>query len=335
MNRWLTYENIWARNIIFGGLLFALVFTLSKFALDNPEQPNPSDFDKTWQFLLLYFIFFSYNYYVLRFYFLTKKYTIYACLTAIYLVILSFLMMYLEQRENGNMTPFFGQFLGSFLNIFISSATYFAHTWILNNVVKTKIQLLNKEAEVTFLKQQLSPHFLFNAINNLYGTSLAAPHLVSDKILELSDLLRYQVEATTKTVVSMEEEQVFVANYINYTTYKSNDLWVTNKTVGEILPFKIPPLLFLPLLENAVKYAVETEKAFIHILWAFDKNSLSFFIENTYLEAGGKMHSTKIGLDNLKKRLELLELKHSLKTDISTPNIYKIELKIWELPINA
>jgi two-component system, LytTR family, sensor kinase len=336
MNNWITYENIWARNIIFGGIMFTLLFTQSKFAPNIPGLPIPSDFDMVWQFLLLYTSLFTYNHFALRKFFFAKKYISFALITVAFILLFSNVTMFLELRENTVIrTPFFGQVLSSLLTVFIASATFLTNNWILNNIIKTKKTLLDKEAELNFLKQQLSPHFLFNAINNLYGTALAAPEIITDKILELSDLLRYQVESTTKNDVTIEEERAFVENYINYTTYKSNDLVVTNETLGKVESFKLPPLLFLPLLENAIKYSSETESAFIHILWQLDSQSITFSIENSYLTEGSKIKGTKVGLDNLKKRLGLLNIKHTLKTDLNTKNIYKIELRLWELSINA
>jgi two-component system, LytTR family, sensor kinase len=334
MNNWMTYENIWARNIIFGSLMFALMFTQTKFSPAIPGMPTQTDAELVVQFILLFLSLFIYNHYIIRKLFLTKKYALFALITVIYLVLMSTATLYFEKKSELNI-PYIGQLLSALMSLFIGTSIYLGHSWVLNNISKTKIQLLNKEAEITFLKQQLSPHFLFNAINNLYGTSLAAPEIVSDKILELSDLLRYQVESTTKNHVTIEEERAFVENYFNYTTYKSNDLIVTNITEGTVKSLKLPPLLFLPLIENAIKYSSETENAYIHILWIFEKNTLIFHIENSYLAEGSKIKGTKIGLENLKKRLELLNIKHSLKTDISTLNTYKTELKLWELSINA
>jgi two-component system, LytTR family, sensor kinase len=334
MNRLVTYENIWARNILFGSLMFALMFTQTKFAPNIPNLPIPSDFDMVWQFMLMYVALFSYNHFIVRLYFFTKRYSLYALFTVIYILVVSSVMGYVERRV-GVATPFLGQIVSSVMTLFIGTCVYFGHNWVLSNIVQTKIKLLNKEAEITFLKQQLSPHFLFNAINNLYGTALAEPEIITDKILELSDLLRYQVEATTKNKVAIEEEMGFVQNYINYTSYKSNDLIVTNKVEGFVDNIFVPPLLFLPLLENAVKYSSETDNAFIDIKWLFKKNAILFSIENSYFTEGSKIKGTKIGLENLKKRLELLNIKHELSIDLNTNNIYKIELKLWELSINA
>jgi LytS/YehU family sensor histidine kinase len=159
--------------------------------------------------------------------------------------------------------------------------------------------------------------------------------VITDKILELSDLLRYQIEATTKETVCVTDEMDFIENYINYTNYKTNDLQITNCIVGEERAFRLPPLLFLPLIENAIKYAAEIEHPLIDITWRFEPENLTFCIQNSYRSQDSTIKGTKIGLENLKKRLQILNIKHALNIDTQFLNIYKIELKLWKLPINA
>jgi two-component system, LytTR family, sensor kinase len=338
MEKTINYENIWVRNIIFGTLFIGLIFIQSKFSPEIPGMPVETDFQILFGLFLLYMGIFAFNHFAVRLLLFTKKYVLFLLVFIAYTFIITVIAFYVDNSifgYSGLKFSYIAQLTSSCLMLFIGITIYLTHTWILNNILKTKKTLLDKEAELNFLKQQLSPHFLFNAINNLYGTALAAPEIITDKILELSDLLRYQVESTTKNDVTIEEERAFVENYINYTSYKSNDLVVTNETLGKVESFKLPPLLFLPLLENAIKYSSETEQAFIHILWQFDSQSITFSIENSYLTEGSKIKGTKVGLDNLKKRLGLLNIKHTLKTDLNTKNIYKIELRLWELSINA
>jgi LytS/YehU family sensor histidine kinase len=285
-------------------------------------------------FVVTYFAFFLHNHFAVRLLLLKKKY-FYFVLTSACLIFFSVFSSQFLSPNMGTNPPFLVKLQSGFFTFFVGTAVYFLNNWILENVVKTKLQLIRKESELDFLKQQISPHFLFNAINNLYGTALAAPDLVADKILELSDLLRYQVQSTTKDHVRIEDEITFVNNYLSYTNYKSHHLQIQNDTIGTVESFWVPPLLFLPMLENAVKYSSETEQPFIHILWTFTPESLTFNIKNSYLANGSSIKGTKVGLENLKKRLELLKLKHSLNIDLNDNQTYQIELKLWQLSINA
>ncbi len=334
MKKWLTYENIWTRNIVFCIILFAFLFTQYKFTPATPGIKTETDAEIFRDVFLIYIIFFIHNHYAVRLLLFKKKYFLFALTSLVFVVIITVGTIFFG-NEYGINLPVIVELISGFFTLIIGTAIYFLNYWILENVTKTKVQLLNKEAELDFLKQQLSPHFLFNAINNLYGTALASPEIIPDKILELSDLLRYQVESTTKQQVKIKEEITFVQNYLNYITYKTNDLQIKNEVIGAIKSLSLPPLLFLPLLENAVKYSAETENAFINILWHFEEKNLTFVVENSYLSTDSKINGTKIGLENLEKRLEILNLKHKISINTDTPNVYKIELKLWELSSNA
>jgi two-component system, LytTR family, sensor kinase len=312
--------------------MLMLQFAQNKFST-APVQPESTGVELV-GFILLYLYLFLHNHIVVRKLLFSGKYLFFAT-AMIGAVLLLGIISYYFTKWSGDVEPFVFQLVSAFSTLLMGALVYFAHHFVLNNLVRTKLKLLNKEAEISFLKQQLSPHFLFNAINNLYGVSLAAPELISDKILELSHLLRYQVESTAKIRVSLNEERAFVNNYLSYVNFRCNNLDIKNETKGQSNEYQLPPLLFLPLIENAVKYAAESPNPFIRILWVFENKGLSFSIRNSRLPGGSKVKGTKVGLDNLRKRLELLNIKHELNTDTSTGDIFKIELKLWELATNV
>jgi hypothetical protein len=332
--KWFTYENVWMRNIVFGSFLFILALLQTEYADIAKGGIRTSVYTLAWQFVLIYGFLFSFNHYIIRKLLFAKKYVLFFICTGGYLFLFALAAVWLEDKSETHLS-FNGQLLGAFTILFISSAIYLAHIGISNSIVKHKIKFLQKDSELNFLKQQVSPHFLYNALNNLYGISLSTPELVAEKILELAALLRYQVEAINKNYVSIDEEKAFMENYIRYIVYKTNDLAIGNITIGELKNFQVPPLLFLPLFENAIKYAAETERAFVNMVWTFKQNSVSFFIENSYVSNGSKLNGTKTGLENLNKRLELLNIKNKLITDQGIENTYKAELILWELSINA
>lgn len=211
---------------------------------------------------------------------------------------------------------------------------YFLHLWILNNVTKGRKEILNFEAELSFLKQQLNPHFLLNAMNNLYGESLSEPENVPDRILNLADMLRYQIEATKKNLVPLNDEINFIKRYVEYYTFRNEKLEVSQSFDGEIDAIEIPPLFFLPLVENALKFSGEVPLPVIIMHLSISKINLSFSLQNNFLVSGSRLTGTGIGIENLKRRLEVYGLKHEL---IATKqdNMYTIKLNIWELPTAA
>jgi len=172
---------------------------------------------------------------------------------------------------------------------------------------------------------------LLNAMNNLYGEALAEPDKVPDRILNLSDMLRYQIEATKKDYVLLEEEIAFIKKYMEYYTFRNERLAITQKFDGNFDSIDIPPLFFLPLVENAVKFSAETPEPFINLDLKVKCNSLSFTIKNSCLESGSRISGTGIGIENLKRRLEVYGLKHELNCKKEN-NTFIVKLNIWHLP---
>lgn len=208
---------------------------------------------------------------------------------------------------------------------------YFMHIAITKKMSRDNKDIINFKSEVSFLKQQLNPHFLLNAMNNLYGEALAEPDKVPDRILNLSDLLRYQIEASKKDYVLMEEEIAFIKKYIEYYTFRNERLAVTQNFEGLHDLIEIPPLFFLPLVENAVKFSAETEAPFINLDLKIKNRNLTFTLKNSYLESGSRLSGTGIGIENLKRRLEVYCIKHDLSCK-KDKNTFTVKLSIWHLP---
>jgi sensor histidine kinase YesM len=208
---------------------------------------------------------------------------------------------------------------------------YFIHIGITKKMSQSDKDIMNFKSELSFLKQQLNPHFLLNAMNNLYGESLSEPDKLPDRILNLSDLLRYQIEATKKDFVFVNEEIDFIRKYIEYYTFRNERLVFTYNYDGPFESFEIPPLFFLPLVENAVKFSAETQQPFIHLDLKLQCRNLTFTLKNNYLVTGSRLLGTGIGIENLKRRLEVYGLKHDLSCK-KEKDTFTVKLSIWNLP---
>ena len=215
--------------------------------------------------------------------------------------------------------------------IFNGTCLYFLHMIVMKKVSQTDKDIINFKSELSFLKQQLNPHFLLNAMNNLYGESLSEPDKLPDRILNLSDMLRYQIEATKKDYVLVDEELDFIKKYIDYYSFRNERLTITQNYEGTFDNIEIPPLFFLPLVENAVKFSAEMPEPFINVDLKVKCQNLSFTIKNNYLDSGSRLSSTGIGIENLKRRLEVYGLKHELSCK-KEKNTFVVELNIWHLP---
>ncbi|MDP5202132.1 sensor histidine kinase [Flavobacterium sp. DG2-3] len=208
---------------------------------------------------------------------------------------------------------------------------YFLHIVITKKMSQVDKDIMNFKSELSFLKQQLNPHFLLNAMNNLYGEALAEPDKVPDRILNLSDMLRYQIEASKKDYVLMQEEIAFIKKYIEYYTFRNERLNVTQNIEGVHEQIEIPPLFFLPLVENAVKFSAETTEPFINLDLKVSCRSLCFTLKNNCLDTESRLSSTGIGIENLKRRLEVYGLRHSLSCK-KEKKMFIVKLSIWHLP---
>ena len=204
---------------------------------------------------------------------------------------------------------------------------------------KAQLEKENLLLELNFLKSQLNPHFLFNALNNIYSLSYKKDDRASGMVLQLADLMRYTLYETNAKQVPLEKEILFVKNYVELERVRYNkqtgiELY-TEYNEDEMKDITIAPLIFFNFIENAFKHGLNStiDNAWVKIHIAFKNKTLLLKIENSYNEVRRIENSTKqaaggIGIENTRKRLELLYPgKHSLEID-KTKLTYKILLSI-------
>jgi LytS/YehU family sensor histidine kinase len=165
------------------------------------------------------------------------------------------------------------------------------------------------EAELTWLKSQLNPHFLFNTLNNISSLTQIDPDKAQESIGQLSDLLRYALYDSEAVTVPVASEVEFMNNYIDLMALRCNDLTTVEKDLevpqGHV---QVAPLLFISLVENAFKHGVNARyPSFVKVFLRAEGGSLVFRCENSLFEKQGSDHiGSGIGLENMKRRLELL-----------------------------
>ena len=198
--------------------------------------------------------------------------------------------------------------------------------------IKTIIDLKNEKAktELMHLQSQVNPHFFFNMLNNLYGWVDKDPKIAQEIILKLSDLMRYSIYDGQKERVHLEEEVVYLRNYIDlHKSRYHKTIDVKFNTQIEDGSIQVTPLLFIILLENAFKHGVENlrENAFINIEMRSSDHKIEFSIENNF-DQNVIDSEPGIGIKNLKRRLELLYPKNHLLTLESNDQIFTAQLNI-------
>ncbi|MEM6700572.1 MAG: histidine kinase [Bacteroidota bacterium] len=163
------------------------------------------------------------------------------------------------------------------------------------------------EGELKWLRSQIQPHFLFNALNTIYFQADEDVEAAKTTVQQLSQLLRHSLYESEKEQVLLSKEMEYIKNYIAIQkTRKSADLQLITDLEVEPNGHQIAPHLFVPLVENAFKYVGGKEKKYIHIDLSFPEDQIVFKINNSIPKKIVKRENGGIGLTNLKRRLELL-----------------------------
>ena len=193
-----------------------------------------------------------------------------------------------------------------------------------------RIQTLRNEnlsSELAFLKSQINPHFLFNTLNNIAVLSEKYPEKVIQTIIDLSNVLRYQLYESDKEKVLLSKEIENLRQNLNLEAMRLNDVEKDIRVEGNINGVNVAPLLFLPFLENALKHSADPSgKAFIDMAFKMDNNVLTFTAENSKPALKPKHLSGGIGLKNIQRRLALLYPQKYILTIEDLPKAYKVTL---------
>ena len=166
----------------------------------------------------------------------------------------------------------------------------------------------NVQLELNFLKAQVNPHFLFNTLNNLYGLIIQERTEESAQtVSRLSDFMRYTLHDSSERQVPLEKELDLISNYIELEQLRLNEVKVRVNIENDDSIESIPPLLFLPLIENAFKYVEDQgSNNFIELDLTAHKGQLECRIRNTFDPEQKSNEQGGLGLTNLEKRLNLL-----------------------------
>jgi sensor histidine kinase YesM len=218
----------------------------------------------------------------------------------------------------------------------LSSLLHFSKSWFLyreSEAQLAKIQKEKIEAELDALKNQINPHFLFNSLNSIYSLVLKKSDLAPEALIRLSDSMRYIIYESDEEKVPLIKEIAFINNYIELQKLRmsTKDQLQFNVT-GKIKDQHIAPLLMIPIIENAFKYGIkgETEASFVSLEIKIAKHMFSMLTINNlglvdHVEIAGPKGT---GLNNLKKRLELIYPEHHLLKIDETADKFVVDLNI-------
>ena len=205
-------------------------------------------------------------------------------------------------------------------------------TWYGDIKIKETLKQKNFETELALVKMQLSPHFLFNTINNIDVLIEKDAKAASAYLNKLSDMMRFMLYETKAENLPLQQELSYIDKYIGLQKIRSANVNFVKYTVdGDPGGWMIAPMLFIPFIENAFKHSAN-KKADNGIVIKITANpeKIDFFCENSFSNIAEKGNEPGgLGNDLIQKRLELLYPgKHRLQTETGN-NLYKVQLSIY------
>lgn len=210
------------------------------------------------------------------------------------------------------------------------------HTSTQNQLRSAQNQAEHSKSELNLLQSQLSPHFLFNTLNNLYGLSITEHEKIPPLLLKLSELLRYSVYDAGEVFVPLKNELAYINNYLQFEKLRIGDRLMLTTDIEEMIAdeVKIAPMLLIIFIENAFKHSknTATPEIFVDIKIKTWGNSILFSVKNTYGKEEQSNNlmgkSNGFGLPNVRKRLQLLYPNaHDLLVQ-SDEMFYSVELQL-------
>ena len=237
-----------------------------------------------------------------------------ALLSSLPIFVILFIIVSDEREEISIVTAFFNVV---FQLLFTAPLTWYVykHRMTVDYEIKGLQTALGRSAaDLNFLRSQINPHFLFNILNALYGTSLQEnAERTSEGIQKLGDMMRFMLHENLQEKISLNREIEYLNNYIalqSLRTQSSPDITITTEIEEHVGILQIAPMLLIPFVENAFKHGISLkERSNIRISLATKDKTLYFDISNSIHEKSAndpEKDNNGIGLSNVKQRLRFM-----------------------------
>ena len=272
------------------------------------------------------------HFYVLEKFFVNRKYWSYTASLTVIIFVSGLLGEYIFDIFFGQPGSHTSGYIMAFFYIIITTALKYFSEILRNKYRIQEIEFKQLQTEMSLLKSQVNPHFFFNTLNNLYALSLAKSEEVPTVILKLSNLMRYVLETSKQKFVALDKEIEFINNYIELEKLRleqnSNVNFNVNGKTDNVI---IAPMLLMPFVENSFKHGLNASSngGFVEInIDIFDKYFEFVIVNSEPAQEIGNKDSSKLGLTNVKRRLELIYPdKHKLSIEDKN-DTFSVKLKI-------
>ena len=311
---WVIQFLISAKYRIFRHLLLIAFISLVLFN-STPEVSEPI------LVLLLFFLLFYSNMYILvpKLLFKNKYAWYFITIISVLIIIILATKLFLayfgnsDSDDDGLNIPLFSILI--LVLIAASTSIKLFQKWIIDKQLIFELEKSKTTAELEQLKNQINPHFLFNMLNNANVLTQKDPEKASQVLMKLSDLLRYQLHDSTREKVLLTADIHFLEDFLNLEKVRRDNFNFIISKEGNLSGVQIPPLLFISFVENAVKHNNDSSKpSYVNLFFEIKEGELIFKCVNSKPLQKAVSQSGGLGLANIKRRLELLfKSNHSLK----------------------
>ncbi len=233
-------------------------------------------------------------------------------------------------RGTRPMPPFVNLLIFSLLMVGFDTGLKASFRWAETEKEKAKLEKENVVNQLDMLRNQVNPHFFMNTLNNIHTLIDMSSDKAKDAVVKLSKMMRYLLYDTAHGSTTLKKEVEFIESYIDLMKLRVSDKVSIALTLPGLIPDKtIPPLLFTSFIENAFKYGISYQStSFIHIDLLLDEERLLFQIKNSNHHIKQEEGASGIGLENARKRLELLYANNYHLDIIDGGDVFSINLSI-------
>ena len=221
--------------------------------------------------------------------------------------------------------------LGELYVIGFVSAIKLVIDWVIEKRKNEALAELQLSTELKYLRTQIQPHFFFNTLNNLYALTLTKSDQAPELVIKISDMMHYVLYEANSTKAYLLDEINYINNFIDISRLRFGECIDCQTDIsGDIEDVEVPPLLFLPFIENCFKHGLkESETVSVRITFeVVDTDYLIFTVSNSFNSESTVANEDGIGILNTKRRLSLLFANdYVLETD-TKGQAYHIFLKI-------
>lgn len=235
-----------------------------------------------------------------------------ACFIASRYLIEEVAFMYLfHMRNYFNGTTFSGYVLDNIYwgtsALILSAAVYSSFDALAKQQENRSLREAKTQAELSFLKTQINPHFLYNTLNYIYSQAYAVSDKLANAVIKLSQLMQYMLAESPDGYVDLQKEVDYIQNYISiYEMRFEDEFFVNFDTNGQIAGKRVAALILIPFVENAFKHGVvNNPERPVKIDLQVSADQLRFTVSDQ-INHDQKDHSTGVGLANIRRRLELI-----------------------------